>query len=205
MASRSRRLGVYGGTFDPPHIGHLIIASEIRATLGLDQVLFVPARLPPHKDPTSITPSHHRLAMLRLAVEGDPGFSVDTLELDREGPSFTAETLEAIHGREPDAALWFIMGGDSLADLHTWRTPSRMAALARIAVAVRPGWEIDLNSVARQVPESEGRVDVVPTPLVDVSSHEIRDRARNGRPLRYLVPGQVIGYIERHRLYSPVL
>lgn len=199
--SRPPRLGIYGGTFDPIHIGHLIIASEMRAALDLDQILFVPANVPPHKDARRVTPARHRLAMLRIAVEDDPWFGVDTLELDREGRSYTAETLALIHERELDAELWFIMGGDSLADLHDWRTPERIVSLARLAVAVRSGREIDLAIVSAQVPETRGQVDVIPAPRVDVASHEIRERVRNGDPIRYLVPDSVVDYIGRHRLY----
>jgi nicotinate-nucleotide adenylyltransferase len=196
-----RRLGIYGGTFDPVHVGHLIIASEIRATLGLDEVLFVPASVPPHKDLTRVTPASHRLAMLRLAVANEPGFSVDTIELDRPGRSFTAETLKAIQDREPGANLWFIMGGDSLAEFRTWRTPEVIVTAARLAVAVRPGWDVDITRAAIDVPETAGRVDVMPTPLVDIASHELRDRVRDGRPIRYLVPSDVAQYITSHGLY----
>ena len=200
-ADSPRRLGIYGGTFDPVHIGHLIIASEIRQSLGLDAVLFVPAGLPPHKDPAAVTPAADRLAMLKLAVAGNPAFAIDTIELDRTGPSFTAETVAAIHAREPAADLWFIMGGDSLAELHTWRTPEAILAHARLAVAVRPGWDVDLAGVEARVPATTGRVDVLPTPLVDVASHDLRDRVQQDRSIRYLVPDDVARYIDDHGLY----
>ena len=197
-----RRSGIYGGTFDPIHAGHLIIASEIQAALGLDEVVFVPAGIPPHKDPTRVTPAADRLAMLQLAVADNDAFLVDTLELEREGRSFTADTLATFRQLEADAGLWFIMGGDSLAELHTWRDPGAIVELARLAVAARPGWEIDLETLNRLVPESAGRIDVVPTPLIEIASHEIRDRARDSRPFRYLVPDTVHDYIVSHRLYS---
>ena len=196
-----RRIGAYGGTFDPPHLGHLIIASEIRAALELDEVVFIPAGVPPHKDPAQVSAATDRLAMLRLAVEGNPAFRVDTIELDRAGRSFTADTLAAIHEREPEADLWFIMGSDSLNDLRTWRDPERIVALARLAVAVRPGWTPDLDAVVGSVPETAGRIDVLPTPLVDIASHELRQRVRQDRPIRYLVSDTVARYIAERSLY----
>lgn len=202
LESRGRRLGIYGGTFDPIHIGHLIIASEVQATLDLDQIIFVPAGRPPHKDPSLVTSASDRLAMLRLAVGDNPSFAVDTLEIDREGQSFTADTLATFKEREPGADLWFIIGGDSLADLHTWRCPGTIVSLARLAVARRPGWDIDLGDVNRLVPESPGRIDVVDTPLIDIASHEIRFRASQSQPIRYLIPETVRDYIDQNRLYS---
>ena len=199
---RPRRIGIYGGTFDPIHAGHLIIASETQAALELDEVVFVPAGIPPHKNPTRVTPAADRLAMLRLAVADDEAFSVDTVEVEHEGRSFTVETLATFRRREREAELWFIMGGDSLADLHTWRNPGEIVSLARVAVAARPGWAVDLSAANRLVPESNGRIDVIPTPLIEIASHEIRDRVRDGRPVRYLVPNAVYDYLVSHRLYG---
>jgi len=203
--ARPRRLGLYGGTFDPIHAGHLIIASEIQAVLGLDEVVFVPAGVPPHKDAAHVTPATDRLAMLQLAVADNAAFTADTLELERVGWSFTVDTVAIFREREPSTELWFIMGGDSLADLPTWRDPGEIVSLARLAVAARPGWDVDLEAVNRQVPESNGRIDVVPTPLIGIASHEIRDRVRDGRPFRYLVPETVCDYIVSHRLYGQPL
>ncbi len=204
-SDRPRRIGIYGGTFDPIHVGHLIIASEIEAALGLDEVVFVPAGVPPHKDPAHVTPATDRLAMLQLALADSDAFTIDALELEREGRSFTVDTLAAFRQSEPDAELWFIMGGDSLADLHTWRNPGQIVSLARLAVAARPGWDVDLEAVNHQVPESDGRIDIVTTPLIGIASHEIRDRVREGRPFRYLVPETVHDYILSHRLYDQPL
>ncbi len=200
-AAPTHRLGIYGGTFDPIHIGHLIIAAQIQASLNLDRIVFVPAGVPPHKDPALITPASDRLAMLRLAIPGNPAFTVDTLELDREGRSFTADTLATFREREPDAERWFIIGGDSLADFHTWRSPDTIVSLARLAVARRPGWDIDIGSANRRVPATTGRIDVVDTPLIDIASNEIRARVRAGRPVRYLIPDSVRDYIADHGLY----
>lgn len=198
---RSRRLGIYGGTFDPIHIGHLVIAAQIQADLRLDRIIFIPAGVPPHKDPALVTAAVDRLAMLELAVADDPAFTVDTLELDRDGRSFTADTLATFRERERDADLWFIMGGDSLGDLHTWRSPEAIVSLARLAVARRPGWDTDVEAASRKVPASAGRIDVIDTPLIDIASHDLRERSRQGRPIRYLVPDAVARYIDDHALY----
>ena len=199
--SQGHRLGIYGGTFDPIHIGHLVIAEEIRARLNLDRIIFVPAGVPPHKDPVRVSPAVHRLAMLRLAVQDNRSFAIDTIELDRDGRSFTADTLATFREREPDAGLWFIMGGDSLADLHTWRTPELIVSLARLAVAQRPGWGIEVDAANRRVPATTGRIDIIDTPLIDIASHDVRARVRDGRPVRYLIPSDVHGYIQRQGLY----
>ena len=201
LGPRGRRVGIYGGTFDPIHIGHLVIASKIQATLHLDEVVFVPAGIPPHKDPALVTPASDRLAMLRLAIADNPTFTVDTLELDRDGRSFTADTLRTFREREPDADLWFIMGGDSLADLHTWRSPATIASLTRLAVARRPGWDTDIEAANRRTPATTGRIDLIDTPLIDIASHEIRARVRDGQPVRYLIPDSVLEYIRENGLY----
>ncbi len=173
----------------------------MQATLDLDQVIFVPAGRPPHKNPAQVTSALDRLAMLRLAVGDNPSFAVDTLELGREGKSFTADTLATFKEREPGADLWFIIGGDSLADLHTWRRPGTIVSLARLAVARRPGWDVDLDRVNYLLPQTTGRIDVVDTPLIDIASHEIRTRASRSQPIRYLIPEAVREYIDRNGLY----
>ncbi|HEV2527657.1 MAG TPA: nicotinate-nucleotide adenylyltransferase [Thermomicrobiales bacterium] len=201
-ASTGRRIGVYGGTFDPPHLGHLIIASETRITLELDEIVFVPAGQPPHKDPARVTPAAARLEMLRLAIADNPNFRIDTLEIERDGRSWTAETLMELTSREPDADHWFLMGADSLAALHTWRQPDQILALARIAVAARPGTTIQLDDVHSRVPATRGRVDLVDVPLIDIASHTLRHRARQGIPLDYLVPDSVSRHIARTGIYA---
>ena len=197
----TRRIGVYGGTFDPPHLGHLIIASETRLALELDEIVFVPAGQPPHKDPSRVSLAADRLAMLRLAIGDDPRFRIDTLEIERSGQSWTAATLTELTTRDPDAALWFLMGSDSLAALHTWRDPERIVAMARIAVAARPGTTIDLAGVADRLPSARDRIDLVDVPLIDIASHTLRRRARSGTPLDYLVPAAVDRYISETGLY----
>jgi nicotinate-nucleotide adenylyltransferase len=193
-----RRLGAFGGTFDPPHLGHLAIAEWARDTLRLDRVLFVPAGQPPHKRGRRLTPARHRLAMIRLAVRGNPAFKVSTWELDRRGPSFTVDTLEHL-ARPRGVELYLLVGADSLDDFRTWKRPEAILALARLAVAGRPG----SGSRGERWAKGTGRVDWIGNPEVGISSTLVRDRVRGGQSCRYLVPDPVWRYVEKHRLYRP--
>ena len=193
------RLGVFGGTFDPPHIGHLIVARDVVDALSLDRMLMVPAARPPHKASREDEPSSAalRLEMLAAAVEGDPVLEIDDIELGREGPSYTVDTLEALHERHPGDALHLVIGVDQLAELATWRRPDAVARLARLAVLARAGTDPRAVDPGVKVP-----FDVVPATRVDVSSTGIRRRVREGRSIRYLVPDAVRGIIEREGLYA---
>jgi nicotinate-nucleotide adenylyltransferase len=200
------KLGVLGGTFDPPHIGHLILAEEARLTLGLGQVLFVPAGAPWRKAGQELSPREDRLAMVRLAVGDDPNFAVSTLEIEREGPSYTAETLAALRDQfGPETEFSFIMGADSLADFPHWHQPERILELARLAVAERPEREdegvggILAEDLARAMRE---RVVWLRMPRIDISATAVRDRVRRGLSIRYWVPSAVEEYIRKHRLYA---
>ena len=186
------RLGVFGGTFDPPHFGHLALAEWARVELGLDQVWFVPAGTPPHKRGGSATAARHRLAMTRLAARGNRAFRVSTLECRRPGPSFTVDTLRAIARAHPGAKLHLLMGADTYATFADWREPGAIARAATLVVALRPG--------SRRA--GGGRVRWLSNPGLDVSSSALRARAARGRSLRYLVPDAVARYIARHRLYG---
>jgi nicotinate-nucleotide adenylyltransferase len=199
------RLGILGGTFDPPHIGHLILAEETRLALALEQVLFVPAGAPWRKAGQELSPREHRLAMVRLAVDDNPHFAVSTLEIDRQGPSYTADTMAELReqsGRETE--LFFIMGADSLADFPHWHEPQRILELARLAVAERPepedvGLEEGLaEDLARAMGE---RVLWLRMPLIAISASAVRERVRQGLSIRYWVPTAVEEYIRRHGLY----
>ena len=201
MTDASPRLGVFGGTFDPVHLGHLIAATEVRHVLGLDRVLFVPARRPPHKPEQEVGDDRHRLAMLRLAVADNPAFEISSIELDRAGPSYTSDTLAILAAERDPASLVFVMGEDSLRDLPTWHDPGRIASLAALGVATRPGVALDLDAVLRSVPEARGRVHLVPIPLIGISSRDLRRRVAAGEPIRYQVPAPVAAYIARHGLY----
>jgi nicotinate-nucleotide adenylyltransferase len=190
-ARSPRRIGVFGGTFDPPHLGHLALAERARARLRLDLVLFVPARVPPHKRGRRLSSARTRVAMTRLTIRGRPGLRLSTLELARRGPSFTVETLRALHTRHPGARLYLLLGADSLEDFGAWHAPDEIARLATLVVAVRPGHR-----------RRRGRgVRWLDNPPLAVSSSAVRARARRGGELDGLVPDAVARYIARHRLY----
>jgi nicotinate-nucleotide adenylyltransferase len=197
----TRRLGVFGGSFDPVHIGHLLIASDICAQLELDAVHFVLAPRPPHKQ-RLMGSDNDRIEMLRRAIEPDDRFVLDLREFERSGPSYSVQTLQAFAHDEPEADLFFIMGEDSLADFPTWHLPGRILELARLAVACRPGTEVDLAAITRSLPEAAGRVQMVETPELDISSSLIRARRQRGELIRYLVPAEVERYIVEQQLYD---
>jgi len=199
-AGRALRLGVFGGTFDPPHHGHLALAEWARAELGLDRVLFVPAGEPPHKRRAGLSSVAHRVAMTRLAVRGNAAFDVSTIESRRRGPSWTADTVRELAATHPRARLFLLMGADMFATFATWREPDEIAKRAVLAVALRQG-----SLKPRRIPPAvrAGRGVVwLANPVLEVSSSALRARARAGRSLRYLVPDAVGRYIERHRLYD---
>lgn len=180
------RLGVFGGSFDPVHVGHLAIALAALDCVPLDRVVFVPARRSPLKAHGPVATSADRLAMLRLATGDEPRFSVSTLELDRPGESYTVATLEALADQ---GELFLILGADAASDLPRWHEPERISELATLLVAARPG-------VA-----AAGGHRTFDAPALDLSSRELRARAARGRSLRYLVPEAALGYLEEHRLY----
>jgi nicotinate-nucleotide adenylyltransferase len=199
--SRPRRIGVLGGTFDPVHNGHLYVADALRAALGLERVVWVPAGLPPHKTGQIVGQDRDRLAMLEQALAGSATDEIDTIDIDRTGPSYTADTLESLAERFSPARLFFLMGEDSLRDLPTWHDPERLLRFAELAVAARPGVDADLESVARQVPAVRGRVHLVPTAEIAISSSEIRRRVRENQSIHGLVPAAVEAYIRDRGLY----
>jgi nicotinate-nucleotide adenylyltransferase len=198
---RPLRIGVLGGTFDPVHNGHLHIARELRHAAGLDAIVWVPAGRPPHKTGQIVSGDRDRLAMLELAVAGSPTDEISTIDLDRGGPSYTADMLELLGQQLTPAALVFLMGEDSLRDLPTWHDPARILRLAELAVAGRPGIEADLEALAAAIPGFDGRVEIVPTVEVPYSSSDIRERVRKGASITGLVPPAVERYIVDHGLY----
>jgi nicotinate-nucleotide adenylyltransferase len=193
------RLGVLGGTFDPVHVGHLLLAEEAREQLGLERVLFVPAGQPWRKAGRQISEAAHRLKMLRLAIEDNPAFEVSELETARAGPSYTGETLAAIGDKHKDAELFFVLGEDALADLPNWRDPDRILELAMLAVARRPGEGAGSPELVAIAP---GREVWLSMPQIGISSSDIRERVRKGLSVRYRVPDAVGAYIRKHKLYS---
>lgn len=184
-----RKVGVFGGTFDPVHVGHLSIAQAALECVPLDRVIFVPARRSPLKDRGPFAPEQDRLAMLRLATAEEPRFTVSTIELDREGTSYTVDTLERL-GDEGE--LYLVMGADAVSEFHRWRSPERIRDLAVLLVASRPG-EPD--------PLRDDRLIVFDAPCLDISSRELRARAARGRSLRYLVPDAARRHLEANDLY----
>ena len=197
-----QRIGVLGGTFDPVHNGHLHMARELRHAAGLDAIVWVPAGRPPHKTGQIVSGDRDRLSMLELALAGSPTDEISTIDMDRAGPSYTADMLELLHRQLAPATLVFLMGEDSLRDLPTWHDPARILHLAELAVAGRPGIEANLEVLAAVIPGFEGRVHIVPTVEVPYSSSDIRERVRDGKSITGLVPPAVERYIAEHGLYG---
>lgn len=195
-------IGIYGGTFDPIHQGHLILAEACREAAGLDEVWFVVAGVPPHK-PAGRTDPRHRVEMARLAVAGHPAFRVSELETDRPGPHYSVETLEAIRRDRPDDDLSFLIGADSLVDLPQWRQPGRILHLAALVVANRAGFDHPTPSIPEDPGEPHRPTRHVSIPPIGIASSDLRRRLAEGRSIRYLVPPAVVAYIDAHRLYRP--
>lgn len=201
MSDRSRRLGLLGGTFDPIHIGHLIMAIRAAESLDLDQVLFLPAQVPPHKLGEDIASIDDRVAMVRLAIAENPRFGFSDLDLQSDAPSYTSELLARVQEQRPDAELWFIAGADSLRDFATWHEPQSVLHFARLAIASRPGVVITADILER-VPGLRQRVDFFESPLIDISSTDIRQRSRANLEIKYMVPDSVERYIATYRVYD---
>jgi nicotinate-nucleotide adenylyltransferase len=196
------RIGIFGGTFDPPHLGHLILASEARAQLKLTRLLWALTSIPPHKLDQPITPLEDRLAMLRLALADEPAFELSDIDMDRPGPHYTLDTVQLLAGKNPGADLILLLGGDSLHDLPSWHRPADLAAAcAEIGVMRRPGDAIDLPALEAQVPGITAKVRFMDTPRLEIASREIRRRASEGLPFRYYLPPAVYHYIIEHKLY----
>ena len=195
-------VGVFGGTFDPVHLGHLVAAEEATELLALDEMLFVPAGHPWFKAGETVTDAEHRLNMVRLAVESNPRFRVCAVEVARPGPSYTVDTLEHLREKAPSATeLFLVLGVDALAEMHRWRCPERVFELATVVGVARPGAEFDPEPLSSVLPCAAERVIMLDVPLVDVGATDLRRRASAGRSLRYLVPDGVEEYILEHGLY----
>ncbi|MDP9383022.1 MAG: nicotinate-nucleotide adenylyltransferase [Chloroflexota bacterium] len=195
-------LGVLGGTYDPPHHGHLAAAEEARYRLGLDRVLWVPVGDPPHKRHRAITPAAHRIAMVRAAVADNRAFEVSDVELRRAGPSYTVDTLDQLRVERSLDSLVFLMGSDEFSVLSTWYQAERLPELAHLGVLIRSGARLNVERTERELPGVQGRYTLVPVPSLPISSSSLRERVREGLPIRYLVPEPVREYIEMHRLYE---
>jgi nicotinate-nucleotide adenylyltransferase len=211
----AKRTAIFGGSFNPIHYGHLLVADQVVEILGLDRLLFVPAAAPPHKSLRALAPAEHRLAMVKLATAGHPRFAVSDVELQRATPSYTVDTVERL--ASAGDALHLLLGSDTFLDLLSWHAPHRLPALARLVVVPRTGSAFDPDGAAAKkvlqtigaeamVRVEEGRVPAGGTLLVHaaslpLSASDIRERVREGRSLAYRLPPEVIAYIEAHHLY----
>jgi nicotinate-nucleotide adenylyltransferase len=199
-------VGLFGGTFDPPHNGHLIVAQDALVALGLDRILFVPAARPPHKTGQPLSAAADRARMLELAISGDERFDVDLLELNRTGPSYTVDTLSELSARDPRTTWTLLIGADQYAEFETWREPAEIRRLAGIAVLSRSGVAAIGPGIAEARPVEPqngvtGAVSVAVT-RIDISATDVRQRVAAGLPIRYLVPVAVEAFIFERRLYS---
>lgn len=200
------RVGIFGGTFDPVHLAHLILAEQCREQGKLDQVLFVPAALPPHKQQQALTSFAQRVEMLSLAISGHAAFRIEDLEKDRPGPSYTVDTLTQLHQARPGDELCFILGSDSLRELPLWVQPRRILELAELLVPVRADWPVPIESELRALLQLDAafplRWQVIDAPLITLSSRDIRKRIAEGRSVRYMIPRAVEAYIADKGLYK---
>ena len=196
------RIGVFGGTFDPIHMGHLIVAEDARAALELDKVLFIPAGQPWFKSYRQITEARHRLAMVQLAVKDSPLFDVSDIEVERSGPSYTVDTLQELHELYSDAELIVILGLDALREIDRWHQPSRVFQMASVAGMARPGATLDPSVLHAAIPGASSRMRLLDSALIDISGTDIRRRASAGQSIRYRVPVEVERYIYDNGLYA---
>ena len=197
------RIGLFGGTFDPPHLGHLILASEAQAQLELDRLFWILTPEPPHKQDQAITPAEDRLAMVQLAIADNPAFELSRIELDRPGPHFTVDTIKLISEQNPDAAIVPIIGGDSLRDLPKWHEPQQIVyACHWIGVMRRPNDKPNIEELERQLPGLRSKIHYVDAPLLEIASRDIREWIAEGKSVRYYLPQPVYKYIQQHHLYQ---
>ena len=197
MAVR-RRVGVMGGTFDPIHHGHLVAASEVQAFFDLDEVVFVPTGDPWQKSDRDVSPAEHRYLMTVIATAANPRFTVSRVDIDRDGPTYTIDTLRDLGAEMPDSDLYFITGADALANIFTWRDVDELFKLAEFVGCTRPGYELETETV-QGIPHD--RVTMIEIPALAISSSDCRARKQRGEPVWYLVPDGVVQYIAKHELY----
>lgn len=199
------RIGLYGGSFNPVHAGHLIVSRAVAETMHLDKVILIPAAIPPHRLLKDLAPAAHRLAMLRLAVAGETLFGVSDIEIRRAGPSYTVDTVQDYRNLNPSDDLFWLVGADSLIELPNWYQVDRLVESCQVVTAARPGYDdIDIGKLmTRFAPEQVARLQahILPTPRIDISASDIRCRLAAGLSIRYLVPEPVAEYIAKHGLY----
>ncbi|WP_310305681.1 nicotinate-nucleotide adenylyltransferase [Nocardioides marmoribigeumensis] len=196
---RRRRLGVMGGTFDPIHHGHLVAASEVQSWFDLDEVVFVPTGEPYQKAEREVSTAEHRYLMTVIATASNPRFTVSRVDVDRDGPTYTVDTLTDLHAQHPDADLYFITGADALSNILTWRDSEELFALAEFVGCTRPGYAMDASTLDGM---PHDRVTIVEIPALAISSTDCRERTGRGEPVWYLVPDGVVQYISKHGLYA---
>jgi nicotinate-nucleotide adenylyltransferase len=197
------RVGVFGGTFDPPHLGHLILATEALHQLRLDRLLWVLTQDPPHKHGQIIRPWEARFDMVRLATAGDPTFEISRVDIDRPGPHYAVDTMGILSRQLPQTKMFYLIGGDSLRDLPTWHQPRQfLESCAGLGVMRRPGDSINLDALEGVLPGISARVHFITAPLLDISSRDIRERIAAGRPFRYYLIPAVYQYILETNLYQ---
>jgi nicotinate-nucleotide adenylyltransferase len=201
------RIGVFGGTFDPVHLGHLILAEQCREQGRLDQVWFIPAARPPHKSDHAVTPFRHRVEMIQLATAGNPAFRINELENERPGLSYTVDTLDALKKEQPDAEWFLLIGSDTLAEFPTWHDPAGILRRAGLLVMVRGEERIrsaeELRAALNLPATEKVSVEGIEAPRIEIASRDLRRRAAQGRSLRYFVPRAVECYIQEKGLYRP--
>jgi nicotinate-nucleotide adenylyltransferase len=196
------KIGILGGTFDPPHLGHLVIADQAHAQLGLDKVWFTPVGQPPHKDATRVSPARHRVEMTRLAIQDNPHFELSMLDVTRPTPHYITTLFDLLSACYTQWEWYLIIGADSLVELPRWYQPERLLQLTKLAVAHRSGFRPDLTRLVQIFPGLLERLAWVDSPLIDLASRDLQRRAREGLPLRYVVTRDVAGYISEHHLYQ---
>ncbi len=200
--ARGTRIGLFGGTFDPPHVGHLILAETAADSLALDCVLFVPAADPPHKAASDVRASaDHRAAMVEQAIADNPRFVLSRADLDRPGPHYTVDMLRVVKADYPHAELFFLIGGDSLRDLPTWSRPAELITLAKLGVMRRSGYTPNLDDLERHIPGIRAHICWIDAPLIELSASHIAARIAAGQSVRYQLPDAVCAYVEEHHLY----
>jgi nicotinate-nucleotide adenylyltransferase len=195
------RIGIFGGTFDPVHVGHLILATESASQLDLDKVLWVVTADPPHKGEL-VSPVEDRLAMVATAIDADPLFEISRIEIDRPGPHLAVDTMRLLHDQFPQDTLVYLMGGDSLEDLPSWYKPDDFVKVCdEIGVLRRPGHKIELPGLEKKLPGVNAKVQFIDSALIDISSTQLRAAIAAGKPFRYSLPPDVYRYIQEHGLY----
>ena len=204
MSNSREKIGILGGTFDPVHLGHLIIAEEVRSNVGLDKILFVPAGVPWMRENEGVSAGKHRLNMVDLAVKSNPHFQSSSIEIDRQGVTYTADTLETLlEDLDHEVELSFIMGMDVLEKFHLWKSPETVVELCSLVIVNRPGNQaVDVNEVVKKYPEAGAKLRIINVPRMEISSSEIRERVRQEKSLKYLVSEEVIEYIDQNNLYK---